>query len=61
MQLQMLLCKKRKGLFCVAPPDFETKQTVNIVEVDYDETFVSDLMEKIMLFWKKCIFSKLVK
>lgn len=36
LQLQMMACNKKKGLFCVASSDFEVDCKVQIVEVDLD-------------------------
>lgn len=61
MQLQMLFAKKRKGLFCVAAPDFESSEKVDIIEVEFDPDFCDDLIEKALCFWRSDIFPLIVK
>ena len=39
IRLQMHFAYKKKGLLCVAHPDFETSRTVDIVAVQYDCTY----------------------
>lgn len=60
IQLQMLLTGRKKGLFCVALPDFEKTQKVQIVEVFYDAIFMNDLLNRATSFWKAAIFPKLL-
>lgn len=59
--LQMVLCKKQKGLFCVADPNFEENNKVNIFEVYLDRICIDFVIKNALLFWKKAIFPKLVK
>ncbi|XP_046392244.1 uncharacterized protein LOC124160435 [Ischnura elegans] len=56
MQLQMLMTGRRKGYFCVARPDFEDSQEVEIVSVDYDQHKCMALINNAMKFWKENIF-----
>lgn len=56
MQLQMLLGKKKKGLLCVASPDFENYQKVDIYEVDLQEDALISVMENAKDFWNNFIF-----
>ena len=60
IQFQMLLCDRKKGLFCVASPTFETDRKVTIVTVEYDDAFVSELIDKCLLFWKNSVFPLLM-
>lgn len=60
IQLQMFLANKRKGLFCVASPNFENNMEVSIHEICLDETFCVKIMEQTAKFWKKAIFPKLI-
>ncbi|CAG9771388.1 unnamed protein product [Ceutorhynchus assimilis] len=55
-QMQMLFARKRKGLFCVASPAFETNRNVTAIEVEYDEKLISDILRKSEEFWKNAIF-----
>lgn len=59
--LQMLLAHKKKGYFCVADPDFEKTEKVDIVPVVLNEKFILDKVKKSEKFWKECIFPKLFK
>lgn len=61
IQLQMLFCKKNKGLFCVASPNFETNSEVTILEVEFDEDFCKKIMDRASEFWEKAIFPQLMK
>lgn len=61
IQLQMYLTRKKKGLFCVASPNFEESNEVFIIEVQFDETYCNNLMSQALEFWKKAIFPILNK
>ncbi|CAH2010190.1 unnamed protein product [Acanthoscelides obtectus] len=50
IQLQMLLSGRKKGLFCVASPNFEVNKDVSIVEVELDIFFCC---KKQLCFGKK--------
>lgn len=41
IQLQMHVTGFKKGLFCVASPNFETNNEIYIKNVDYDESYTS--------------------
>lgn len=60
IQLQMLLSKKQKGLFCVASPDFETSRNIKILEINLNENLLKDVMEKATDFWEKAIYPLLI-
>lgn len=57
----MLAAEKKKGLFCVADPNFENNKQFKFVWVEYDEKFTYDIIEKAMNFWKQHIFPVLLK
>lgn len=59
LHLQMLCAKKKKGLFCVASPDFEESNNVQILEIDYDEHFANELTAAAIENWKNFVFPKL--
>lgn len=61
VQLQMHLAKKLTALFCVAHPDFETTQNVDVYRVGYSATYCLSMIEKAVTFWKKAIFPILIK
>jgi len=56
IHLQMMLTGRKKGLFCVASPNFEENNQVAIIPVTYSESFMKPLLEKAMIFWRKSIF-----
>lgn len=58
IQMQMHFCKKNKGVFVVADPNFSQNNNIYVYEIDYDENFCIDLISKSMDFWKKHIFNK---
>lgn len=60
MQLQMFMAKKKKGLFCVAHPDFESSKNITCLWIDLDENHTASIIEKAILFWKNYIFPKLL-
>lgn len=51
MALQMFMCDKNKGLFCVAHPDFENSRKVKIIEVFQDQSFLDNVMKNAQKFW----------
>ena len=55
IQLQMLMCGRKKGLFCVASPSYENDEKVQIIDVDYDDEFISEIIDAYLTFWKKAI------
>lgn len=54
------MCKQKKGLFCVADPNFENNKKITTVWLTYDEQFLS-IIEKAIEFWKHNIFPRLLK
>jgi len=60
MHLQMLLTGRKKGLFCVADPKFETNSIVHIAHVTYNDKYASELLSLSLKFWKTNIFPKLL-
>lgn len=62
LQLQMHLCQKKKGIFCVAKPDFEHSPIIEnliIKDVTYNKKYCLNLFENIKNFWEKAIYIKL--
>ncbi|KAF4520569.1 hypothetical protein B566_EDAN011122 [Ephemera danica] len=59
MLLQMRLCDKQYGYFCVADCEFETSKNVTIVKLDRDDTFLAPYISKATAFWEKNIFTRL--
>lgn len=45
MQLQMLQTGHKKGYFCVADCNYSTNKKVDIMEIMYDEKYVSDFLK----------------
>jgi YqaJ-like viral recombinase domain len=60
ISLQMKLCKKQKGIFCIASPSFEEDQQLECYPVDLDETFLLELMTKAEKFWVDNIYPKIL-
>lgn len=60
IMLQMHMCNKKKGLFCIASPNFEENDSVEILEIEYNEIYINDLLRNANNFWKKSIFPKLI-
>uniref|UniRef100_A0A8D8T824 YqaJ viral recombinase domain-containing protein n=1 Tax=Cacopsylla melanoneura TaxID=428564 RepID=A0A8D8T824_9HEMI len=60
IMMQMLMCNKKKGLFCVASPTFETENTVTVLEVNLDNMYVQALMDRAKNFWVNSVFPKLL-
>lgn len=56
IQLQMLLCGKNKGLFCVASPKFEDDKKVEILEIHLNEERVMEIMDQANIFWNNAIY-----
>jgi len=59
MQLQMFLSNRNSALFCVADPEFESNQKVEILEVKLDEEYVETLMCNASEYWCKAVWPKL--
>lgn len=60
IQLQMYLFKKRKGIFCVADPEFEENQKLHILYEDLDVDFIEDIVNSAEIFWSQNIFPVLI-
>ncbi|XP_011884086.1 PREDICTED: uncharacterized protein LOC105571227 [Vollenhovia emeryi] len=60
MYLQMYCTKKKKGLFCVADPEFEKNKKVTTIWLFYDENFTM-IIERAIQFWINNIFPRLLK
>jgi hypothetical protein len=59
MHLQMKLSNKNKGILIVAAPDFEDSNQYNTYEVQFNESYFQNLIQKATEFWKKAIFPKI--
>lgn len=59
INLQMHATNRRKGVFCVAHPDFENSKKFTKVHVDYDSEFTEHLMDCAVQFWNNNVFPKL--
>lgn len=57
--LQMKVCKKQKGIFCIASPSFEENHQLECYDVELDDTFLHDLMTKAETFWVDNIYAKI--
>ena len=61
IMLQMYAMNKKKGLFCIADPEFEKNKSVEMFWIDWDEKFFFQLLFSASLFWKECNFERLLK
>lgn len=61
IQLQMLMTGRTKGYFCVASPDFETTGSFQVMEVNYDPVFMTEILKEAECFWRSVIFTHLIK
>lgn len=55
----LLLCKKRKGYFCIAKADFENGREVTVIKDDLDYKFIH-AVKRARAFCKKAIFPVLL-
>lgn len=60
LNLQMLATGKKKGLFCVADPDFEKNSEIKHMWVDYDEKFATEMITNAKQFWIKNVYPLLL-
>lgn len=60
IMLQMHATKMAKGLFSVADPDFEHNQVIHKYFIDYDKTYVDNIVQAAEDMWKQIIFPKVV-
>lgn len=61
LMLQMLASDRKRGLFCVADPNFEKNKNFTSVWLDFDDSFITPLLVKATLFWRENIFYHLIK
>ncbi|XP_043189318.1 uncharacterized protein LOC122363763 [Amphibalanus amphitrite] len=61
LQMLMTLASAKRSFFCVAHPDFERSGRVSIVELETDEKYSEDLLNRCDSFWKAAVFPVLVK
>ncbi|XP_050077779.1 uncharacterized protein LOC126564728 [Anopheles maculipalpis] len=61
IQLQMHITHRRKALLAVAALDFEKTKHIAKVWIEYDEQYVKDIMEHAFEFWRKAIFTALLR
>lgn len=59
IHLQMFATGKKKGLFCIADPDFERNQNVHQTWITFDQKFMENLLNNAMTFWKENVFYKM--
>jgi len=50
IQLQMFMKKVKKGYFCMAKHDFETSQEIIVTCVQYNETFIKEIIQNAIIF-----------
>lgn len=52
MMLQMFAAKRKRGIFCVADPNFENNKNFTHIWIEYDEKFTDELIKKVTKFWE---------
>lgn len=57
IHLQMLARNVKRGLFCVAKPDFEHSKQLTVINVNYDDEFLKTVLDNALEFWKTNVFS----
>ncbi|KZS06367.1 Uncharacterized protein APZ42_030209 [Daphnia magna] len=60
IQLQMAFTGREMGFLCVADPDFENTENVEIILVPYDKEYVESLLQKSLQFWIDSIWPVLI-
>lgn len=61
IQLQMFATGTKKGLFCVADPEFEKNKKCTLVWIDYDKRYLDAALKNVLNFWKRNVFVKIMK
>lgn len=61
IQMQMHFSKMKKGVFCVADPNFEVTNSISVYWVDYDRELAIRAITEGEKFWKDCIFPVLMR
>lgn len=59
LQMQMFFANKQKGIFCIALPTFENDNAVEMIDVDFQEEKLQDILTMCEDFWKNAIYPKL--
>lgn len=59
VQLQMHVTGRKKGLFCIADPDFEKNREIHTVEVMYNESYILKKIEQATNFWVEAVWPEL--
>ena len=57
----MLMFKRKYGFLCVADPNIEQNNKVNIIRIEYDEPLIKKHMQQAEAFWKAHVFPLLLK
>uniref|UniRef100_A0A182SIB9 YqaJ domain-containing protein n=1 Tax=Anopheles maculatus TaxID=74869 RepID=A0A182SIB9_9DIPT len=61
IQLQMHVTRRTKALLAVAALDFETTKQIKKVWIEYDSQYVKDVIDDAFEFWRKAIFTALLR
>ena len=59
IELQIFMTGRKIGYYCVAKPDFETRSTFTLLCENYDEDYITDIINKSMNFWRHYVFPRL--
>jgi YqaJ-like viral recombinase domain len=60
LQLQMKMAGRKKGLLCVADPNFETSDLVEVQEIEFDYIFTKRMLSQALSFWTNFVYPKLI-
>lgn len=61
VQMLMHMSEIKIAYFCVASPQFEETGFVNIVRVDYDSQYCTNMIGACQNFWENTVFQELLK
>ena len=57
----MHMFKRKYGYLCVADPNIEQNNKVNIIRIEYDEQLIRKHMQQAEEFWKANVYPLLLK
>lgn len=61
IMLQMLAANMKNGVFCIADPRFEKINKIQLLTIDYEETFTFETIRKAVKLWNTNILPTLMK
>lgn len=61
LQMEMVVCERALGYYCLIHPEFETNQKIKIFEEDADPDFIQPLIGNALGFWINGVFPVLAE